>query len=93
MSRDSLLATATITRAIVMSASDPNRSEPVTESTGFAPAARVVLLDYRSIYARYVRERPWWALLAVSLAVVIARRRRAMLRVGLEGVIAPPIRS
>jgi apolipoprotein N-acyltransferase len=66
------------------------RLPPFTEGT---VATRVVLLDYRSIYARFVRERPWWALLAVSLAVVIAGRRRATLRVGPEGVIAPPIRT
>jgi apolipoprotein N-acyltransferase len=36
-------------------------------------AARVTLLGERTLYARFVRERPWWILLALSLAVVVAR--------------------
>ena len=56
-----------------------------------AVAAKVVLLDERTVYARFVRERPWWALLTVSLGVVIARRRRAMGLARHDGVIVPAI--
>lgn len=38
--------------------------------------ARVTLIPDRTIYARFVGERPWWILLAVSLAAVVAGRRR-----------------
>jgi apolipoprotein N-acyltransferase len=38
--------------------------------------ANVVLMKNQSLYTRYVRERPWWALLVTSLAVIVERRRR-----------------
>jgi apolipoprotein N-acyltransferase len=57
--------------------------------TAGAVAAKVVLLDERTAYARFVRERPWWALLTVSLGVVIARRRRAMGLARHDGAIVP----
>src|SRR5205823_318489 len=43
-------------------------------------AANVDLLKYRSAYTEYVRERPWWVLLAVSLGVFIKRWRERPVR-------------
>jgi apolipoprotein N-acyltransferase len=42
-------------------------------------SATVVLLKDRTLHTDYVRERPWWALLAASLGTIIVRswRRRA----------------
>ncbi len=37
---------------------------------------KVSLVHDQSIYARFVRERPWWILLTVSLAVIVEKRRR-----------------
>jgi apolipoprotein N-acyltransferase len=38
--------------------------------------ARVSPLNYPSTYTHYVRERPWWALLILSLGVIAVRRRQ-----------------
>jgi len=38
--------------------------------------ARVTLIPDQTIYARFVGERPWWILLAASIAAVVAGRRR-----------------
>jgi apolipoprotein N-acyltransferase len=45
-------------------------------------STRVRLLGVRSEYTGFVRERPWWALLGVSLAAIVARRARAAGRGG-----------
>src|SRR5262249_8397923 len=49
------------------------RIPPFTEGSS---TARVSLLNYQSTYTRYVRQRPWWALLVVSLGVIVVRRRK-----------------
>jgi apolipoprotein N-acyltransferase len=55
-----------------------------------AVAAKVVLIDDHTVYGRFVRERPWWALLTISIGVVIARHIRPMKLARRDGVIAPP---
>jgi apolipoprotein N-acyltransferase len=52
------------------------RIPPFTEGTALA---RVSLLDYRSTYTRFVRERPWWALVMLSLGVIVVRRWKGAL--------------
>ena len=54
--------------------------------------AKVVLISERTLYARFVREKPWWMLLVVSLAVVIANRGWAA-GTRAAGPIAPPALS
>jgi hypothetical protein len=37
---------------------------------------KVHLLNGRSIYTNYVGETPWWALTALSLGVIVVKRRK-----------------
>jgi apolipoprotein N-acyltransferase len=53
-----------------------------------AVAAKVVLIDDQTVYARFIRERPWWALLTISIGVVIARHMRAIGLARRDGEIA-----
>jgi apolipoprotein N-acyltransferase len=58
------------------------RIPPFAEGTA---AARVDLLNYRSLYTNYVGERPWWALLTLSVCTILARRIRGVLAGGVPG--------
>ena len=47
------------------------RIPPFSEA---ALTINVTLLDYQSVYTRCVGEKPWWALLGVTLGLIVARR-------------------
>ena len=47
------------------------RIPPFTEGTA---TAKVSLLDYRSAYTFWVGDRPWWALLVMSVGMIAVRR-------------------
>ncbi len=49
------------------------RIPPFSEATA---TAQVRLLSYRSAYTNWVGDRPWWALLAMSIGMVVVRRWR-----------------
>ncbi len=46
---------------------------PFSEGTD---TAQVRLLNYRSASTNWVGDRPWWALLALSIGMVVVRRWR-----------------
>ncbi len=47
---------------------------PFSEGTA---SAQVRLLNYRSAYTNWVGDRPWWALLTMSIGMVVVRRWRS----------------
>ena len=49
------------------------RIPPFSEGTA---TARVRLLNYRSPFTNWVSDRPWWALLTLSIGMVVVRRWR-----------------
>jgi len=51
------------------------RIPPFSEATA---TAQVRLLSYRSPYTNWVGDRPWWALLALSIGMVVMRRSKGL---------------